>query len=99
MNPRPTTPSQISYAQHLVDQAVRGLRGIPGWLPKNEAPSPEEIAALDGNGISELIDTLKARKPFTVRQYGNGTAQIKLKSASAFASAERVAARYLRTAQ
>lgn len=76
MNQRPATPSQISYAQHLVAQAVQGLRGIPGWLPKHEAPSPEEIAALDGNGISELIDTLKARKPFRVESYGNGTARV-----------------------
>jgi len=74
-SPKPASSSQISFVKHLIDQAVSGIKNVPGWLPKDEAPSDAQIAEMDSLAISTLIDALKARKPFWVERFGNGTYQ------------------------
>jgi hypothetical protein len=74
--PKPASSSQVSYAKHLVDQAVSGLKGVPGWLSKDEAPSDAQIAEMDTVAISTLIGSLKARRPFEIERFGNGTYRI-----------------------
>ena len=78
---KPATPSQISYAKVLIEQGIRGLKGIPGWLKPGDAPSDTQLASMDAVSISTLIDSLKARKPFKVEGYGNGAYKVVRKAA------------------
>ena len=89
--PKPASSSQVSYAKSLIGQAVSGVKGIPGWLSKDEAPSDAQIAEMDTVAISTLIDSLKARKPFEVERFGNGSYRIKRKSSQMTPSISRVA--------
>jgi hypothetical protein len=90
VGPKPASPSQISYAKSLIEQGTRGLRGVPAWLSPEDAPTDKQLAEMDGNAISTLIDSLKSRKPFEVERYGGGGYKVVRK-----ASPERVADRFL----
>jgi 2'-5' RNA ligase len=59
--------AQLQYVKVLVQQALRG-----GWLTPAEVPSNEMLAVMDDLAVSDLIDMLKRKKPFSVTQYGNG---------------------------
>jgi hypothetical protein len=89
--PKPASPSQVSYTKHLIDQAVSGVKGVPGWLSKDEAPSEKQLADMDADAISALIDSLKARKPFEVERFGNGSYRVHRKSSLMTPSISRVA--------
>lgn len=80
---KPASQSQVSYAKHLIDQAVRGVRGVPGWLPKEEALDERQLASMDQVAISTLIDSLKSRRPFEVERFGDGSYRVVQKHAHA----------------
>lgn len=81
VGPKPASPSQISYAKVLIEQGIRGLKGIPGWLKPSDAPTDVQLATMDSVSISTLIDSLKSRKPFEVERYGNGAYKVTRKAA------------------
>lgn len=74
--------SQVSYATHLLEQAVR-----MGLLDAAKVPSKDDLQAMTSKNISPLIDGLKDKRGVPT-WYGNG-------SFGGFKSAQRVAARYL----
>lgn len=74
------TPSQVSYVKVLLGQGLKGLKGVPAWLTDKDVPSDEDLAKMDGTAISTLIDALKARKPFTVQGYGDGSYKVTKKA-------------------
>lgn len=79
---KPASPAQISYAKVLIEQAIRGVKGVPGWLRADEAPDASQLAAMDAVTISTLIDSLKNRKPFEVERFGGGAYRVIPKKAS-----------------
>jgi len=92
---KPATAAQISYAKVLLDQGVKGLKGIPGWLDKKDVPTDAELAAMDMGSVGELIDALKSKKPFTVEGFGNGSYRIHKKAVVEDTSVQRVVSRHL----
>lgn len=65
------TSAQVSFAEHLIRQGVRG-----GWLKAADLPDKETLMRMGRGEIPVLIDMLQNGKPFWVQQYGNGAAKV-----------------------